>query len=101
MNVSTDILPFTDVLPFDLVPSTDLLPYVSSPWSRSEKFEKFESLGVEFVSKLSNVEYMRSVLGLPELVNDMSLFGLESSYGLPFGPFLVNGDLLSMIDRLN
>lgn len=97
MIVSTDFLPSTD-----LPPSPDPLTYDSNPWSKSEKFEKFESRGVELVSKLSNKGFMRSVLGLPELTKDISLFACENSYGFPFGPFLlVNGDLLPRITRLS
>lgn len=59
--------------------------------SKSGKFEKLESLGVELVSKLSNEVCMRSVLGLPELTKDKSI-----SYGFPHEFLLLeNGDLLS------
>lgn len=56
-----------------------------------------ESLGgVELMSKLSpNDGNMPSVLGLPELTNDMSRLSCDKSpYDVPFGPFLCeNGDL--------
>jgi len=39
---------------------------------------------------------MLSMLALPELTNDISLSGTESSpYDFPFKPLLVNGDLFS------
>ena len=44
---------------------------------------------------------MLSMLALPELTNDISLSGTESSpYDFPFKPLLVNGDLFSEAKNL-
>ncbi|KAJ6856208.1 hypothetical protein NC651_037943 [Populus alba x Populus x berolinensis] len=45
---------------------------------------------------IQNAGNMLSMLALPELTNDISLSGTESSpYDFPFKPLLVNGDLFS------
>lgn len=74
--------------------STDLFP--EYPKDLHSDSELLESRGVIPDSEPSQKEgNMRSVLGLPLLTYDMSVSGMDGSYGLPSEPPpLVNGDLL-------
>ncbi|VFR03171.1 unnamed protein product [Cuscuta campestris] len=70
--------------------STDLRPKLEDSKLLVSNSEKPESRGgVGPSSKLSLYEGKQlSTLALPELTKDMSLSGLESSYGFPFGALL-------------
>ncbi|CAI9760572.1 unnamed protein product [Fraxinus pennsylvanica] len=78
-----------------LFASDDMAPENGDPKLTRSFSEMFERRKPRFISWLSNDGIMRSMLGLPELTNDISESGIvHSPYDL-FDVFpLVNGDLL-------
>ena len=88
--IDASLSPKTDENSGEVMISTDLRPKCKDSKLRFSISEKPDIRGgVGPLSMLSaNEGNVLSILGLPELTNDMSVSGDESSYGFPLGPFL-------------
>ena len=88
--IDASLSPKADENSGEVMISTDLRPKCKDSKLRFSISEKPDIRGgVGPLSMLSaNEGNVLSILGLPELTNDMSVSGDESSYGFPLGPFL-------------